>query len=190
MTVLLFDVDGVLADTEHLHRRALMVAADEYGYEVPDTDARTTRHKLLTAGVPPEMVENVYSLKRDVYAQFIDHEVLLNPELIRVLYTLYGKGYRMAACTNSNEKSTRHLLNNLGVYGVFSTVVASNHVENGKPAPDIYLAALTQLSALPSEAVAFEDSDVGVEAAARAGIPHIVRCTTASLLKELEPWLS
>jgi Predicted phosphatase/phosphohexomutase len=59
MTVLLFDVDGVLADTEHLHRQALKLAAARYGYKVPDTDARTTRHKLLTAGVPPDQVEEV-----------------------------------------------------------------------------------------------------------------------------------
>ena len=190
MTVLLFDVDGVLADTEHLHRRALMLAAEEYGYEVPDNDARTTKHKLLAAGVPPEKVEDVYAFKRMVYAQLIDHEVHPNPALIAALYTLYGKGYRMAACTNSNEKSTRQLLNNVGIYGVFSTVVASNHVENGKPAPDIYLATLMQLSALPSDAVVFEDSDVGVEAAMRAGVTNIIRCTTETLLKELEPWLS
>lgn len=190
MTVLLFDVDGVLADTEHLHRQALKLAAARYGYKVPDTDARTTRHKLLTAGVPPDQVEEVYRWKRLEYAQLVDQCVKLNPALIAAIYTLYGKGHRLAACTNSNEKSTRHLLNNIGIYGAFSTIVASNHVENGKPAPDIYLSAMSQLSALPSEAVVFEDSDIGVEAAVRAGVVNIIRCTTKTLLKELEPWLS
>lgn len=188
MTALLFDVDGVLADTEHLHRKALEQAAALHGYTVPDTDARTTTHKLVAAGVPEHLIQPVYANKRDIYDQLVQ-KLPRSVALSRALYTLHGRGHRMAACTNSNRISAVKLLKHLGIYGVFSTVVTSSDVDNGKPAPDIYLQALDILSAVRANSVVFEDSDVGIRAAQAAGIPNIIRCTTASLLKELEPWL-
>lgn len=189
MIVLLFDVDGVLADTEHLHRQALAQIAAEAGYTIPDIDARTTEAKLLAGGVPKEEVPKLYALKRERYEQLIE-TVPKNPALATALYRLYGKQYRMAACTNSNRHSVTKLLKHLGIYGVFSAVISSSDVSRGKPFPDIYLQALDVMGGVRASTVVFEDSDVGVRAAEAAGIQHIVRCTTATLLKELEPWLS
>lgn len=186
---LLFDVDGVLADTEHLHQQALAVVTYEAGYTVPDTDARTTLDKLRAAGVPEPEIQPIYAKKRALYEKLLE-SIPKNPDLAATLYSLYGKNFRMAACTNSNRVSTTKLLQHLGIYGVFSTIVASSDVDRGKPAPDIYLSALERLSCRPHQAVVFEDSDIGVEAARNAGIVYIVRCTTHTLMKELRPWLS
>lgn len=184
---ILFDVDGVLADTEHLHRQSLAQITLEAGYEVPDTDARTTVDKLRAAGVPESELEGLYAKKRARYEQLIEG-IPKNPELGAALYSLYGKGLRLAACTNSNRGSTAKLLQHLGVYGVFSTIVTSSDVDRGKPAPDIYTAALERLSCLPHQALVFEDSDIGEQAARAAGIVYIVRCTTKTLVKEIETW--
>lgn len=189
MTALLFDVDGVLCDTEHLHRKALAQAASEHGYIIPDTDTRTTVDKLRAAGVSAHQIPLVYAYKRLLFEQLISN-VPTNLRLACALRTLSGRRVCMAACTNANRTSTTKLLQHLGIYGVFSTIVAASDVDKGKPAPDIYIAAMEQLSVLPSDVVVFEDSDVGVEAAFRAGIPNIIRCTTETLLKELAPWLS
>lgn len=186
---LLFDVDGVLADTEHLHQQALALVTYEAGYTVPDIDARATVDKLRAAGVPEPELQALYAKKRAMYEQLLEG-VPKNPELATALYSLYGKGMRMAACTNSNRVSTTKLLQHIGVYGVFSTIVSTSDVDRGKPAPDIYLSALERLACRPHQVVVFEDSEIGIEAARNAGIVYIVRCTTSTLVKELNPWLS
>lgn len=187
LTTLLFDVDGVLADTEHLHRQALAEVAHEAGYEVPDTDARTTLEKLRLAGVPETALETLYAKKRSRYELLVE-TIPKNPELGRALYGLCSRGFRMAACTNSNRVSATKLLQHLGIFNVFRTLVTSSDVTRGKPSPEIYTLALERLMCVPHRAVVFEDSDVGIEAARRAGIVYITRCTTATLLEELKAW--
>lgn len=188
MKTLLFDVDGVLCDTEQLHRQALSTAAAVYGYIIPDNDTSTTLDKLRVAEVPSNKVHLIYTFKRLLFEEQIPNIKPSFP-LAAALYTLYGRGFKMAACTNSNHGSTTKLLTHLGISGVFATLVAASDVEKGKPAPDIYLAAMSQLAVTPSEVTVFEDSDVSIEAALRAGVTNIIRCTTETLLKELEPWL-
>ncbi len=185
--VLLFDVDGVLADTEHLHKKALAVAAAEAGYEVPDHDASTTADKLRVAGVPVAEIPIVYARKRVLYEQLIP-TVDKNPELAKALYRI-AQRHLIGACTNSNHVSCNKLLQYLGVGAVFSTIVTSSDVPRGKPFPDIYQMAMLRLNTLPSNVCIFEDSDTGMEAARRAGVEQVIRCSTATILEEVQQWL-
>lgn len=184
--VLLFDVDGVLADTEHLHKKALGIAAAEAGYTVPDHDASTTTDKLLKAGVPPTEVPEIYKRKREIYEAYIP-TIDKNPELAKLLYRV-AQRHLMGACTNSNRNSCNILLQHLGVFSVFSTIVTSSEVARGKPAPDIYTLAMSNLGMYPSNVCVFEDSDTGAEAARRAGIVQIIRCSTATIIEEVQQW--
>jgi HAD superfamily hydrolase (TIGR01509 family) len=183
---LIFDVDGVLADTEHLHKQALATAAIEAGYVVLDNDATTTTAKLLAAGVPEAEVPGIYAHKRKIYEVLIQ-TVDKNPELAKALYRI-ARRHPIGACTNSNRDSSTLLLKHLGILEVFSTIVTSSDVKRGKPAPDIYTLAVQKLDTAPGNVCVFEDSDVGETAARRAGVAQIIRCTTATLLEELQTW--
>lgn len=185
--VLLFDVDGVLADTEHLHKKALATAAMEAGYSVKDADTSTTTAKLRAAGVSEAEIPAIYARKRKLYEEWIP-SIPKNQELARVLHRI-AQRHPLGACTNSNRVSCSMLLQHLGVFAIFGTIVTSSDVPSGKPAPDVYVRAMKNVGTTPGNVCIFEDSDVGIEAARRAGASQIIQCTTETLLEELQPWL-
>jgi HAD superfamily hydrolase (TIGR01509 family) len=183
-TTLLFDVDGVLVDTEEWHHLSTALAA---GREVDCSGGGSTQCKLRRAGFDESEIARIYGLKKQHYEIFV-RGAKPNPDLLQLLEKA-ARVYTLAACSNSNKTSCNHLLINTGIAPFMQTIVTGGDVKSLKPAPDIYSEALGRLRVTPSDAVVFEDSDEGEEAAYRAGIPLVIRCTTDTLIEEVQKWL-
>jgi len=186
----IFDMDGVLFDTERLAIRCW----DAIG---PQCGLGPVGHMVYqTLGRTREESERIF---RETYGERYDsaqfqrlyrawlndyyrtHPVPVKEGLYSLLDTLKDKGYRLAVASSSSREAVTHHLNNAGITGYFDSIVSGEMAARSKPEPDIYLAAAASLGAAPGDCYAVEDSRSGLWAAHRAGcftvmIPDIWEC--------------
>lgn len=172
---LVLDVDGTLLDTVYLHVIAWWEAFRDAGYEVSGFDI----HRAIGRG-SQDLVETLVGKQDqavvDAHAQrwaplrdrcLPFHDV---PELIRTCAT---RGLKVVYCTSGAPEDVGQFRAKIGCDDVISGVVNSGDVEQGKPAPDIVLAALEEVGVAPQNAVMLGDTVYDVRAAAAAGVACI-----------------
>lgn len=179
----LFDMDGVLLDTEKVCKVTWKLAAEEYHLKNIDEAfykcVGTNRHdtelilkNYLDGKVSPEVFrektsELFYDVERN---QGLD----LKPFVVECLTELKASGFRLSVASSTRGESVRRQLKNAGIIDFFETLTTGDLVEHSKPAPDIYLKAAESLSLKPENCVAVEDSPNGVRAAVAAGIKCVM----------------
>ena len=179
----IFDLDGLLLDTEVLWDRAEGELFRRHG------DAWTHQDKLAVMGTsfeataryyserlhePPERGPELVDEMRVLMKAELERQVDARPgavELVERLRELDGVG--LALASNSSRDLVDTALATAGLSSAFETIVTSDDVINGKPAPDIYLLACERLGVAPSEAIALEDTAPGIAAAKAAGLACI-----------------
>ena len=173
----LFDMDGLLLDTEAIYIAALQAAARSVGREMP----LDLCHSMI--GVPRAeceiLIESFYGdgFSMDAFrAQYGAHAgrlleaaIPLKPGVVGLLDFLAGRGLPMAVATSSGRNTAEHHLGRAGLRDRFGAVATRDDVERAKPHPDLYLEAARQLGVAPERCIAFEDSNVGLAAAHAAG---------------------
>ena len=177
---ILFDLDGTLADTEGLYRRFWVVAAREMGYPMED------RHALMLRSMSPGAAEPL--LRREVDPNFdyfavralrrrrmeawmAQHPISAMPGARQVLERARQKGMLIGLVTATpRERATRELTAIGLEISCFDALACGDMVQCGKPAPDIYRLALSQLGVEAKRAVAIEDSPAGIRSARAAGL--------------------
>jgi HAD superfamily hydrolase (TIGR01509 family) len=201
VTALIFDCDGVLADTErHGHLPAFNQTFEEFGLPVRWDEEEYGRklaigggkermRSLLTpefvaaAGLPTDPEGQAEALaawhrrKTEIYTAMVAAGKLpARPGIARIIEEAYAAGWLLAVASTSAEPSVRAVLEHaVGAERARDfTVLAGDIVPKKKPAPDIYLLALDRLAVAPGEAVVVEDSGNGLAAARAAGIACVV----------------
>ena len=177
-----FDMDGLLLDTEGLYKLAWQQAASDLGFDLDD-DAYTT-----LVGRPNDACEG--ELRRRFGAEFPmpsfrtrwsdlwrdaveTRGIPTKPGLEALLAFVEARGMPRAIATSSDAHYTEFSLRKAGLAGRFEIIVTGDQIARGKPAPDIYLEAARRMGHAPAECLAFEDSDAGVLAATSAGMTTI-----------------
>ncbi|CCE22980.1 HAD family hydrolase [Methylotuvimicrobium alcaliphilum] len=174
----IFDLDGLVLDTESTYFMAWRQAAEHMGYQLPSAFClslsglhyRDVEMRLL------EFCGNAFDLQefnrlsgvcwyRIVEKQGID----IKKGFLTLLWLLQDSGIPYGLATNSRLNNALECLDFAGLGNVFETIVARDHVELGKPAPDIFLNAAERLSIPISRCLALEDSTAGVMAASASG---------------------
>jgi HAD superfamily hydrolase (TIGR01509 family) len=177
-----FDMDGLMLDTEPLAARAWSDAARSCG--VPFDDAVTRRMigrtfvdcRVLLVDhhghdYPVDTLMNAWG---DAYDAIIAREGLtVKSGLVELLDWLEANGIAKGVATSTRHARARAKLEGTGIFDRFAALVGGDEVAQGKPAPDIFLAAVGRLACAPEESLVLEDSEAGLIAAARAGIPAI-----------------
>lgn len=201
VTALIFDCDGVLADTErHGHLPAfnqtfaefgLPVRWDEqeYGRKLAIGGGKERMSSLLTpdfvaaAGLPAdpagqaEAVAAWHKRKTEIYTAMVAAgDLPARPGIARIVEQAHAAGWPLAVASTSAEASVRAVLEHaVGPERARDfTVLAGDIVPRKKPAPDIYLLTLDRLGLAPQQAVVIEDSHNGLAAALAAGIACVV----------------
>jgi len=180
----IFDLDGVVVDSEPTHERANAeylaglgatldpeLAAAMLGRRVRDlTDAVAKQ-----TGLPPE---EVFAGREAVFWRLLEQAPLRPmPGLRPALARLTGAGLPLAVASSGTRGYVAHVLQRLGVAGAFAAVVSGEEVAEGKPDPGVYQLAAERLGADPATCVAVEDAPHGIAAARAAGmlviaVPH------------------
>src|SRR5512140_2207005 len=183
----LFDMDGVICDTERDgHRVSFNMAFKEFGFQ--DEWSVEQYHELLQVGGGKErlkhywqthgfsrpvsadeidaLVKQIHKRKTDLYVELIRAGRLpLRPGVLRFLNEAGEAGLKRAVCTTSNELAAMAMLETLLADVVFDLVLAGDVVSKKKPDPEIYTLAVSRFNLSPGEAFAVEDSRNGVLAA-------------------------
>jgi HAD superfamily hydrolase (TIGR01509 family) len=174
----LFDMDGVVLDTEKLYARFWREAAAALGYEMSYEQALGMRSLSSTAG--QAQLESYFGkgvsraefrAKRiELMDAYIDiHGVDLKPGIRELLDYLDEHGIKAAITTSSPLERVRRYLGPHGLLERFERLCSGAEVAHGKPEPDIYLYGAACLGLKPEECLAVEDSPAGVLSAYRAG---------------------
>jgi HAD superfamily hydrolase (TIGR01509 family) len=173
-----FDMDGVLLDSEPLHHVTVNVLLAEEGGHL-DLDAYlvyigTTLEDTWSDLVQKFNLQRPFAYYRDRY----DAEILslyrnsseLLPGAERLVQTLKSSGKRLAVASSSRTAWVEACLDCLGLREQFDAIVTGDMVQHGKPDPEIYLMAAERLGLRPDRCLAIEDAPKGVQSAHRAGM--------------------
>ena len=176
---ILFDCDGTLADTMPAHYRAWLQVTDAHGLGFDEDrfyrfGGRPTRDILATlareAGVELDLEHGVAQKEAAFLAQ-LDRVAAIEP-VVDVVRRSRGR-VPLAVVTGGHRHVCLQILAHVGIADAFDTIVASEDTPRHKPDPDPFLEAARRLDARPERCVVWEDSDLGIEAARRAGMEWI-----------------
>lgn len=174
----LFDMDGVVLDTEKLYARFWAEAAHALGY--PMTYEQALGMRSLNGQAGQAKLESYFgpgvsrAVMRDKRVELMDafvaqHGVEAKPGIHDLLDALRGQGIRCAIATSSPLPRAKQYLDSLGLTDKFHCICSGHDVAQGKPAPDIYLHAAACIGVPPENCLAIEDSPAGIVSAHRAG---------------------
>jgi HAD superfamily hydrolase (TIGR01509 family) len=180
----LFDMDGVVIDTEKLYTRFWMEAAADLGHPMTLTQALQMRslgsiesqEKLDSFFGSGVLAYDVLRNRRiELMEAFIAQHGIEEKKGIReLLACLKEKGIPCAITSSSSIPLIRRHLGDLGLLDGFTALCSGKDVPQGKPAPDIYLHGAATLGIAPEHCLAIEDSPAGIEAAWRAGCMAVI----------------
>ena len=179
----IFDMDGLLLDTEKLLIRFWIQAANEAGFPMTLEQALSIRSLHRSYAIP--YLQGLFGGEFDYLKIRLRRMELMNeylsenpPELKdgakELLAFLNENKLLTAVATATDFERTRDYLTRVGIFGNFDRIVCATMVERGKPAPDIYIYAAEQLGLEPGECMALEDSPNGVKSAAAAGCKTVM----------------
>jgi beta-phosphoglucomutase family hydrolase len=182
---LIFDLDGTLSNSLPVHMATWNKVGEVYGFKfdpqiMVEMTGRATiefAHRIVEQYNLSADPEEIVKLKQQ---SFRDSAQLLEPvrEIISVVKKYYGR-LPMAVGTGASRKSTEVQLNELGIAKYFNVIVTANDVTRHKPNPDTFLKCAELMGVTPEKCQVFEDGDLGIEAAKKAGMmvtdvrPHI-----------------
>lgn len=180
---LIFDMDGLLIDTEKYYFRCWIESAEEFGFRMKPRHALAVRSlsaKYAEKYLKRELGDNfdytaVRARRRELVSQTMDKcGIQIKQGATELLEYCRNNGIKTAVATATPlEKAWEHL-GSLGILGLFSEVVGGDSIENGKPAPDIYIKAASAISLKTSECIALEDSPNGIISAFSAGCKPVM----------------
>lgn len=190
VNAVIFDMDGLLLDTEKLLVKFWVQAANEAGYPMKREHAlniRSLHRKFAIPYLKGLFGENFdYSAVRSRRMELMREHLAKNPLELKagareLLDFLNERKIPAAVCTATDFERTKDYLTQVGIFGRFDKIICATMVEYGKPRPDIYLYAAEKLGLPPEECMALEDSPNGVKSAAGAG------CVTVMVPDLTEP---
>jgi len=175
--LIIWDFDGVIADTEHLWIKNWQILLDKYFKLNWDF---TTANKYLGGLSIKSKIENLNKLGIDITPGFLDEMKCLDLKSMKTeMYPVDGvedifklKNIKQCIATGGTIEKTEQKLKILDFEKYFDKhhVFSAEHVENGKPAPDLFLFAAEKMNAKPEECLVIEDSLPGLTAAINAGM--------------------
>ncbi len=180
MKMLIFDMDGVILNSEPLHQRARELVCEEYGIEVSEEDlpnpvgkSSSEFYSIIfditgTKGLSPDKLEAKQFELVEKLAR--EYNVPCNDGLIELLSWCKGNDIIIGLASSSNRHLVNGILDALGIADYFSYTVSGEETDNKKPAPDVYNKVLSLAGIDASDACAVEDSAAGIAAAKAAGI--------------------
>lgn len=180
---IVFDMDGLIFDTETLYQKALLQVAREHGLTVIDESVvrstiglswEATRDILARFVGDSIDLDIIIDSWTSLYKMMADQHLTLKPGVIPLLTSLEEMAIPRAVATGSYRAVAHHHLKAHKLEGYFDVVVANEDCKRGKPAPDPFITAASWLGVAPEDCWALEDSPNGIMSAQSAGMTTIM----------------
>jgi len=193
-----FDMDGVIFDSEKLYRKHWMITGAEYGipedlmHELCNLMAGSTKErneKMMKARFGEEFDYMTFRSKTmtRMDQDILENGVELKPGVVELFDYLKEHDIKIGLATSTQQERAARTLPNAGIISYFDDIVYGGVVANGKPAPDIYLKACENLRVSPEDAVGIEDSINGVKSSAAAGLYTVMVVDLIEPTDEIRP---
>lgn len=180
----LFDLDGLLIDSESIARAAWSKALLDYRYELKDElflsligiTLQDETAKFYDEYGPEFPFDDIYLRRKFHYEQLISQNgISQKPGAFKLLEFLDRSGIKKGIATSSSRDFALQKMSKANLHHLFDTMVFGDEIKNGKPSPDIFLEVARRLNCRPCECIVLEDSEAGIMAAHAAEmIPMMV----------------
>ena len=185
---ILFDMDGVLNESEFLMRHAAIQALADYGIQARHEDFREFTgmgEDKFVGGVAEKYGHTYDKAMKELAYDYIGQQVKEMaevPEGVKeMLHALHEKGLMLAVCSAADLRKVRYNIQAIGVdESIFTALVTGSDVERKKPFPDIYLEGARRVGVDPKDCLVIEDAVSGIQAAHAAGMDAVGVPTTFS----------
>ena len=180
LQAVIFDMDGVLVDSEPWHYEIECKLFEELGLDVPEevhltyvgTDADhlysdLKRRYNLSMSVP-ELIEWDSKYRVEIFREM--NNIQPNPGLVDLLKEIRSCGLKIGLATSSIYELVKIILEKCGINSYFESIVTTDLAGKSKPAPDVYLMAARNIGVAPENCMVIEDSTNGIKAAKSAGM--------------------
>ena len=175
-----FDMDGLMLDSERAINACMAQAARELGHELPDTlwlemigGGDGLCRRLVSGHIGEAAADALLARSEALYDVVADAGIDHRPGIVDLLDWLVARGIPRAVATSTRRPLAMRKLAAAGLLPYFDAVATSSDVAAPKPAPDVYLLAASKLGVAPARCLVLEDSPTGVRAALAAGMTPV-----------------
>lgn len=189
-----FDMDGVIVDSNPYHKIALREFCGKHGYTLTETELREKIYGRankdwipnLFGRIDPALAKRYADEKESLFREIYAPHIQAVPGLIEFLDELDRSHIARAIATSAPRANVDFTLDRTGIRHYFEVILDESLVNKGKPDPEIYLKTAKALNLPPNQCVVIEDSLSGVEAATAAG-SRVIAITTTHSKAEFPP---
>ncbi len=181
---IIFDLDGVIVFTDHLHYKAWKAMADREGiyFDEVINDRLRGVSRMASLEILLERAHKTYTMqeklalaeyKNALYREYLNDmtEKDVSPIVRKTLQALVDKGIKLAI--GSSSKNTPFIVDNVEIRHFFSAIADGNDITHSKPHPEVFLLAASRLGLKPEECVVVEDAESGIDAAEAGGFHSV-----------------
>lgn len=184
---IIFDMDGVIVDSEHIHKAAELEACRHFGIDAPIEEwekfkGRTLKYiadylikKYASRKIKPHQFAKK---KTDLYLEMAPKKIAEIPGAVDFIKKAKKKNFCLCLATSSLDVIRKLVFKKYNLHPYFSFVTTADEVAHGKPHPEPYLKTVAKSGFLPAECAVIEDSDNGIISAKSAGC-HAIGITTS-----------
>lgn len=197
MKAIVFDMDGILFDTERVGDQAWRQAAEEMQFAEIDAAIEDCRglnradtRVFFEAHFPHVNYPVFHKRNHEIMAELLADGMPIKTGAIELLQWLQDEKWRVALATSTGRESTMHHLESAQMTQYFDQIITGEQVQHGKPDPEIYAKACAAIGACPATTYAVEDSPNGIRSAAAAGLRVIMVPDLVPVSAEQMPFLT
>ncbi len=185
---IIWDMDGVLADTAPYHFRAWQEIFGKRGVKFTREDFKhafgirndAIIRRALGKEISQDEIEAIARRKEKTFRRMIGQNIKPIPGAVKLLKALDESGVKMALASSTPIENIRLITGSLGIADCFQAIVSGHEVTEGKPSPQVFLLAARRLGVKPGNCIVIEDAVAGVTAAKKAGMYCVAIATTHS----------